>query len=374
MKKQVAPAKSEHPSEKVFDTWASTQHAMGELALTSIAKYKPLWMAWLSWCLQHDLAWDTVHSDNIRQFLQGAAPGKGATRRLAINPNKMSSYTRQRYWRLLRGVYFNAHKENLIEHNPVLDVDEKDRPKISAVDRTSQVLEPFLFSKLIQPGTIDELFPEKTQANWWYARDRALMAVLVETGITVTELIALRGQDLVEKNQGRAIASQHAQAVIEGFNGAELEIDVMETSTHVGRSLPISKAMAVLLREWLSWRHRLLVERSAMTGALVQRERFLADHARDGPLFIARRARSGTELFPLMDATSVYYTVSKAITRLREAEGLSNQTYIAKGPAVVRNSVIRQWIDALGPSVAADRAGLKSQDSLRLKPNTPETK
>lgn len=375
MTKKVEPAelKPVLPSEKAFDLWASAQHAIGELSLTSIGKYKPLWMAWLSWCLQHDIAWDAVQSDHIQQFLQGAAPGKGATRRLAINPNKMSSYTRQRYWRLLRGVYFTAHKEKLVTHNPVLDVDEKDRPTISEVDRTSQVLEPFLFSKLSQVRTIEDLFPQKTEANWWYSRDRALMAVLVETGITVTELIALRGQDLVETSQGREMAHPHVQTLLEASTGAELEIDVMETSTNVGRSLPISKSMAPLLREWLSWRQRLLVERSALTGPLEHRERFMAEHGRDGPLFIARRARSGTDIFPLMDATSVYHTVSKALTRLREIDGQSKQTYIAKGPAVVRNSVIRQWIDTVGPSEAADRAGLKSPNSLRLRSNSPGT-
>ncbi len=359
-------------SENAFDLWANTQHELGEMSLASIKKYKPLWMAWVSWCLLHEIAWDEVQSHDIEQFLQGPAPGTGPTRRLAINPKKMSSYTRQRYWRLLRGIYASAYKNKLTKHNPVINIDEKERPRISEVDRTSQVLEPYVFCKLAQPQTIEAIFPRKTKTNWWHARDQALIAVLVETGITVTELIALRGMDLVEVAQGRSMATPHAQTPIVDSPGAELEIDVMETTSNVDRSLPISKTMAPILRYWLAWRQKLLVERSAKTGPLNRRDQFMATHGREGPLFIARRARSGTEIFPPMDPTSVYHTVSQALTRLRNTEGLVSQTYIAKGPAVVRNSVIRQWIDTVGPAAAAAMSGLKSPNSLRLKATTSD--
>lgn len=356
-----------HPAEYAFHIWAGGEHAKGELSEASIRKYKPLWMAWLSWCLQRGVAWNAIQSDDVREFLQGAAPGKGVTRRLAINPDRMSSYTRQRYWRLLRGVYTAAKKAKLVDHNPALDVNEKDRPTISEVDRTSQVLEPFVFSELVKSETIEAVFPKKTETNWWHARDRAIIAVLVETGITVAELIALRGMDLVEAAPGRAVATSSSQHSFLATPGAELLLDVMETDSNVSRTLPISSELAPLMRGWLAWRQRLLVERSAMTAPLVQREQFMATHAQNGPLFIARRARTGTEIFPLMDSTSVYHTVSQALKRLRAVAQMQSSTYVAKGPAVVRNTVIRRWIDEFGPTEAAARAGLKSVNSLRLK-------
>ncbi|MFC6282102.1 MULTISPECIES: hypothetical protein [Polaromonas] len=366
-KTTAPPVEGVLPAEQAFNLWAKGENARGDLSEASIGKYKPLWMAWLSWCLLREIAWDAIQLTDIQTFLQGAAPGQGVTRRHAINPNRMSSYTRQRYWRLLRGVYAVALKGKLVDQNPALGMDEKDKPTISESDRISQVLEPFVFSILVQPSTIEAIFPKKTEANWWYARDRAILAVLVETGITVTELIALRGMDLVEATQGRAVATSNVQQSILATPGPELLLDVMETSSHVGRTLPIRPHLAPLVRAWLAWRQRLLVERSAATGPLRQRDQFMATHGQNGPLFVARRARSGTEVFPLMDSTSVYHTVSQALLRLRDMKQLESVTYVAKGPGVVRNTVIRHWITEYGPTEAAAMAGLKSVYSLRLK-------
>lgn len=355
------------PSEQAFHVWANVQKALGELSDTSIRKYKPLWMAWLSWCLQRGIPWDAIQSQDIQTFLQGSAPGQGVSRRRAINPDRMSSYTRNRYYRLLKGVYTTANKTDLIKHNPALAMDEKDRPTISENDRTSQVLEPFLFRELVKPERIEEIFPEKTKANWWHARDRAILAVLVETGITVTELIALRGMDLVEATQGRGVATPNVQKSIFATPNAELLLDVMDSSSKVGRTLSIGPQLAPLVRAWLAWRKRLLVERSAVTEPLNRRDHFMATHGLNGPLFVTRRARSGTEIFPRMDSASIYHTVSQALQRLRQMQQLESIAYVAKGPAVVRNSVIRRWIDAYGPEEAAAMAGLKSILSLRLK-------
>lgn len=355
------------PSEQAFHVWASVQKALGELSDASIGKYRPLWMAWLSWCLQRGIAWNAIQSEDIQTFLHGSPPGQGISRRRAINPDRMSSYTRQRYYRLLKGVYTTANKTDLIKHNPALDIDEKDRPAISENDRTSQVLEPFLFKELVKPERIEEIFPEKTKANWWHARDRAILAVLVETGITVTELIALRGMDLVEATQRRGVATPNVQKSTFATPNAELLLDVMGSSSDVERTLSIGPQMATLVRAWLAWRQRLLVERSAVTEPLDRQDQFMATHDLNGPLFVARRARSGTEIFPLMDSTSVYHTVSQALKRLRQMQQLESIAYVAKGPAVVRNSVIRRWIDEYGTEQAAAMAGLKSILSLRLK-------
>jgi integrase len=354
------------PSEAAFYGWATTQNAQGELSPASIAKYKPLWMAYLGWCDQREVPWNLIKSDDIVEFLNGPAPGQGVGRRQAINPDRMTSPTKTRYWRLLRGVYTYASKNGLIDHNPALNVDENDRPRLTENDKISQVLEPLVFQKLASASKIETLFPKKTDANWWYARDRAIMAVLVQTGLTVTELIALRGMDLLDI-QGRTVASGKVQPTLLGDTGAELQLDVMETAHNVGRTLPIRGDMALLVRAWLGWRNRLLVERSALNAPLSHRETYMREHGLNGPLFIARRARAGGEAFPIMDATSLYRSVSHALEKFRKIEKMPAENYIAKGPAIVRNSVIRYWIDELGPHAAAEMAGLKNMYSLRLK-------
>jgi integrase len=355
-----------HPGEQAFAQWGAAQCAQDELSPGSVLKYKPLWMAWLGWCSSVQVPWDQVHGPDVQRFLDGPAPGKGVSRRLAINPQRMSAYTRQRYWRLLRGVYATAFKAQLVQHNPALEVDDKDRPSIHENDRLSQVLEPFVFEKLQQAHTLEAIFTPKTPDNWWYARDRAILAILLETGITVSELIALRGSDLIEPEQGRAVASSSVQDSLLGHEPGELRLDVMQSSTTVGRTLAIKAAMAPLVRAWLAWREKLLIERSGTHARLIHRRAFMQEHSLRGPLFIARRARKGIEIFPIMDATSVYYTVSNALTRLRTLEHLENELYVAKGPGIIRNSVIRHWISAYGPEAAAAMAGLQSVASLRL--------
>ena len=68
-----------------------------------------------------------------------------------------------------------------------------------------------------------------------------------------------------------------------------------------------------------------------------------------------------------MDAASVYRAASKALVRIRQIEGTAADNYVAKGPGIIRNTVIRRWIDELGPHEAASRAGLKNETSLRLR-------
>ena len=353
-------------SNEAFHAWATAKIKLGDLSDDSIAKYQPLWNAWVAWCVEQETPWNAVQSSDIQKFLSGPAPGKGVSRRQAINPDRMSSHTSQRYFRLLFGVYTNASKLNLIGHNPAMDLDEVDRPSIAAHDRLSQVLEPFLFARLVKVASIEAAFPQTTDANWWYARDRAILAVLIETGVTVAELISLRGVDLVDEAQGRAVASPAYQQSLLSDAGPAMRLDVMETSQMVARSLPIRASFAPLIRAWLVWRETLIVERSLLAPEIA-RDQFMWAHGLHGPLFVARRARSGPEMCPSMDAASVYRAASKALVRIRRMEGVAALNYVAKGPGIIRNSVIRRWIDVLGPSEAAARAGLKNEASLRLR-------
>lgn len=354
-----------------FEAWASSQRAQGELSAASVAKYQSLWKAWLGWVSAQSLKWDGVTAADIERFLQGPAPGQGGRRR-AINAQRMSSYTVQRYWRLLLGVYAAAAREKHIPNNPVLDVPDELRPSVSGRDRQSQVLEPAVFSRLRQPRTLVSLLKTQSEEDWWHIRDRAMMAVLVEAGLTVSELIALRGMDIREIDTMAPPVDRQPSLIAP--TGEGLRVDVMATQDTIGRTLDLSPGMTVLVREWLDFRARLLLERSARTATLAQRSEFLRKHATQGPLFVARRSRASTEVLPEMDPVTVYYAVSQALKKLRaELTMLStgaDKPYVAKGPAVIRNSVIRLWLDQLGVEETVRRAGLKNADSLRLKANS----
>lgn len=350
-----------------FKDWAEGMVAQGELNEKSVEKYRPLWEAWRWWLSSAGQEWPTATASTIEKFLQGPAPEKGGRRR-ALNPSRMASYTRQRYWRLLRGVYATAVTAGQLQSNPALDVPEECRPTISSRDRESQILEPMVFRHLKDPGNLVSLIKVQSEADWWHVRDRAMLAVLVDTGITTSELIALRGMDLCRAD--RQAMTLH-QSELLNLKPPPLVIDIMQTKESIDRQLQISPPMAPLLIEWLRLRASLLLERSARTTRLSERSAYMQAHASQAPLFVARRARSAASELPPMEATSVYHTVSVTLKALREslAEVLPahDAPYVAKGPAVIRNSVIRHWLDTLGPSETVARAGLKNIESLRLK-------
>lgn len=363
------PSPVDAASMQAFESWAQTQMRLGELSDASVAKYRPLWSAWVGWTLLQGLRWNSVSQEDIGRFLQGPAPGQRRRRR-AINEQKMSSYTRQRYWRLLCGVYAEASRRGWVDSNLALDLPDEERPKVTDRDRQSQILEPAVFERLRTPAGLLNAIKTQSEQDWWHVRDRAIMAVLVETGITVSELIALRGMDvrdpLTFQSMDPVQPSLLPPTKIGGW------IDVMATSSTIGRSIPMRNNMTAVLQDWIRVRGLLLEERAARLTRLSERSAFLQEHAGRGPLFVTRRARSGSGVFPPMDQTAVYHTVKSCLLAIRsdlqEVLG-ADGPYVAKGPAVIRNSVIRHWLDAVGVEEAVRLAGLKNADSLRLRPN-----
>lgn len=352
-----------------FEAWADQQTRLDELSQASVAKYRPLWLAWTGWLLDRNVRWDAAGAGDIEAFLGGPAPGRGG-RRPALNPERMSSYTRQRYWRLLRGVYAVASHQGGVKESPALAVPDERRPSVGERDRQSQVLEPSVFARLRQPDTLRAILPLTSERDWWHVRDRALLAVLVETGLSAGEIIALRGMDVIDPDT--RLQYRPAQGKLLAEARASLLIDVMDGATTIGRTLALEPGMAALLQDWLLQRQRLLLERAARARPLSEREQFLREHDAQGPLFVARRARQGNAVLPSLDQVTVYYAVSHALKALRHdmAEILGTDgPHVASGPAVIRNSVIRHWLDRLGVEQTVRLAGLKNAESLRLRPN-----
>ena len=355
-----------------FESWANGAILHGDLSQPSVDKYRALWLAWRGWLLLRGVDWDRVTGVLVEEFLQGSAPGQGG-RRPAINTHRMSSYTRQRYWRLLRGVYARAAQEGKVPSSPLLEVPEQRRPTISSRDRLSQVLEPQLFERLQVPKTIESIITVKTAADWWHRRDRAMLALLVETGVTTSELIALRGKDLKRVDR---VALEVGVASSASDNPISLQLDVLDAPGSVGRTLRISDRYSYLLLEWLGFRRVLLSEWTTRVAEMEEGASVKAGHGDESPLFLARRARIGGDELPALEAVTVYYAVSKALNKLRSqvlppmtapsVGVVPDAPHVAKGPAVIRNSVIRAWLDSVGPVETVRRAGLQNVDSLRL--------
>lgn len=364
---QPLPAVDVPAGDDPYKIWTDS---MGEeLNATSIKAYRTMWDAWCWWLGENRQTWHTASAATIQRFLEGPAPER-AGRRKALSATHMSSYTRQRYWRILRGVYHSAVASGKLTSNPTLDVPEEQRPSISEVDRQSQVLEPAVFQRLRKAKTLVTIIKVKNENDWWHVRDRAMLAVLVDTGITTAELIALRGVDL-RRADNKPLSLEQVEHPDE--NSEPLLIEVMLSDQLVGRQLEISPPMAQLVLTWVCARAALFAKRSGRPpgGDAGQHQPDWLE-----PLFVARRTSApkpsaAPPALPPMDPTSVYYAVSQALKRLRKSAGSTQPAaggpHVAQGPAVIRNSVIRLWLDTLEVSEVVARAGLRRMESLRLK-------
>lgn len=352
-----------------FSDWKDEVIALDEMSEKSAVKYRPLWNAYRGWLINKACDWDKANASLIQEFLQGPAPGNGKRRR-ALNPSAMSTYTRQRYWRLLRGVYACAVKKKTIPNNPALDIGENQRPSIARKDRQSQILEPHVFERLCSPRTLNTIIQLSSADDWWHVRDRAIMAILCCTGITSSELIALRGVDVGPED--RKMANPTASFEWAAAAKSPLVIDIMMPGGKVGRTLTITPTMTAPVQEWIRRRTQLLTERGSHTVILADRAKFLKEHDQQGPFFVSRRKKNSANTLPAMEPVTLYYTVSQALMALRQQMGMnsndSDAPYVAKGPAVIRNSVIRRWLDTLGTQETINRSGLQDEQSLRLWP------
>ena len=353
-----------------FVLWSGAALSSEEMNKASVAKYASLWNTWRAWLLSRARDWHTATAQDIRTFLDGPSPGTVHSSRKPINPRRMSSYTRQRYWSLLRGVYAKAVSAKLLQENPALALPDQDRPSIARSDRQSQVLEPFVFERLRNAHTIRELLPLSSDNDWWHVRDRALIAILVSTGITSAELLGLRGVDVCPKS--RCAVPTTVALPFDVGSPDDWVVDIMATSTAVGRTMALKGELQSLVQEWARCRQQLLLNRCARAVSLSARAEFLKSHDLNGAFFLARRAKAGSALLPGLDQVSLYYTVSQTLLALRKSMGLDRDNcgpHVAKGPAVIRNSVLRCWLDHYGADVTVRLAGLKSVDSLRIDKN-----
>ena len=121
--------------------------------------YETVWKGWISWLAKEGRHWHEATSADVRKFLAGPTPGGDGVGRNPIDKRKMANYTQQRYWRVLRGVYALAFP--LDASRNMSELDDKDRPKVQARSRTSQVLPPGVLQALQDPQRLAALVPRE---------------------------------------------------------------------------------------------------------------------------------------------------------------------------------------------------------------------
>lgn len=392
-----------HPAWHVFDAWAHRMRASGELGTVTVATYRTIWGVWLDWLGTRQRDWLSADADLVLVFLNGPSPSLHH-HRAAIRTDRLANFTQQRYWRVLRAVYAQAVESGWLAANPVLDVEEAKRPVVLQRSRLPQLLPPAVLALLQDPQVVTACYPPKRGNAWCALRDRAALLVLAHCGITTRELMGLRGDD-VRMSGGGLWPLVEVQVQACGAHGAahqppapptgEMWLDVTRDLETVGRRLVLNEAVLACLWPWLLERQRVLAQRLAhRLGAgvaspaqwqrvyleeplFMSRQRSDAQIAADHGLAPARDAADSTgeaprvSLLPPMEASNVYCLVKKGLEGLLGRTDLPVQDprklgiNMATGAAIIRNTVLKHWLDTLGLSATLELGGLRSTEYLR---------
>jgi len=350
---QKPSAVPEH--EQVFDDWATPliekwhegdgrTRKDGTLSPASAAHYRYVWLAWCEWLggqtAKRSQAgtprWRTATPQEVTAFLTNPPPRK--TRATKIG--RRASFSRRSYWHILAGVYAHAALAQLIAESPLIHVP---KPGVDSAARAPQCVDPAVLAMIRKPRSLLQLVPD-TQPTWLAARDRAAIALVAHCAPTAAELRALKQQDL---------RLPEPQQPLEGMSAKpDGELDLP------GRTLKVPASIVPLLRDWLAEREEAILSASSKPAATARTLHRL-------PLFLGREGWSvdGASVPPGLSAPTTHMIFARAIEKAHEKLLASGQqqpgTYNAKGPASVRNSVIRGWALDHGAGTAALWSGLK---------------
>lgn len=360
--------------QEIFDRWASSEVAKWDQGASprsgfsrgTVPVYMSIWNLWLQWLGGRpseefrDAHWRWLWATplHVHLFVNGPAPA--ATRRKPKKDHELASFTKQRYWAVLRDVYSLAVIEGHLLQNPADEVMNK--PVVERRSRESQVLPAGVLQELRDQKALQALLPEG--AGWWVHRDRAAVALLAYCGMSAAELIAMKGKD-IRRGAGGAL-SVDPQEVLTGFaDAAAVHVDVGE------RSVPVADEALPAVYAWLDVRQGLLARQRERLQALAREQGGAASddstrRAPQQPLFLSRETKDGahTQLDPSSLFVLVRRCLKAAYARPRVKASLSEGEYVATGPAIIRNSVIKAWAQEVGAAQAAAWAGVKSLDRV----------
>lgn len=278
---------------------------------------------WNTWCVYlakggHEkgprpVQWMDVTPLDVVGFLNN-----GPTDRKKKGKPTASQITKSRYLRLIDRVYNFAKMNGWIDANPVESIAERDAPK--AANQDGCVLDPVVWitacELLSSPGDFDTVS----------VRNRAILLVLFELGLSPHELRALKVSDLKTEPGAEEGASRITAIHVDG------------PGTLRPRQLPISATVAAALSSWIEIRSTLA---SAESGQL---------------LFCTPRGP--------VSSVSLYLLVQKFLTK---ASNLACRDLpVRMGPQIIRNTLLVKILNEMvyTPAWVARFAGLKNVKGL----------
>lgn len=362
----------------MFERWSAAQmelhasqpprrgraRAKAGLSPTSIKIYQSIWRGWLDWLTTERLAWNAVTSADVERFLAHRTPSNEG--RPAIDRTTMAQYTRQRYFRVLQGVYSDASMLGVIEYNPVSPIhQEGHQPRVREIDRRPQLLPPGVLALLRSPAWLAEAIPLGAEQEWWLLRDRACVALVAHCGVTTGELRTLQGRDL--RDGLTAYQAERTSGYLRSDSTGPLFLDIRDGSDRVVRSVPLPLSALRVLDPWLAARRvQLRLQRQRWNimeeGARENTKLGKPRNSERAPLLLAS-GRNAAKTAGAGELTAgMLFRVFRTCLQVAYAQaptGIGKEQYVATGAAIVRNSVIAEWVEHQ-PEMAAELAGLKS--------------
>jgi integrase len=344
---------------ELFSHWLQAcgqQHWM-PLSETAAGPYRFIWGAWLKFIAgQANPAFSSsespqenpggIYSDALEQqpWLQ-ATPAQVLQFLTQVTRSQKqldlpSAITQRRYWRVLERIYQHAQLHGWVEHNPVQGLAAQDRPP--SEDPQGAILTPRMWRALQRhiPVATDLIS----------ARDRAVLLVLMQLGLSSEEVRSLALEDLLwqeaaQKAQAPITHTTNTPKALRSPTVTQPTIQARITALRITgsramqpRTLEVPPLLADALQDWLAYRAA------------------YAPMAQQPALFCTRKA-------PALSTHTVLHLVSKT---LQAASAQHPQELPPRmGPQVVRNTVIVQWLQSgLSEAEVLQRAGLKTPHAL----------
>jgi site-specific recombinase XerD len=337
--------------EQIFEEWLamrSLADARDRLDRNNAEPYRWIWSSWLRWLAAADPAaplrpraadWTKASTAQVLQFLErGVQPrqrnkpaakrkggGLAGSSRKSDRNSQVSEVTKRRYWRLLQRVYEFAKGKQLLHVNPA----DTDPGKAPAPEKTQgAIMHPRAWSAL------KALVAAPTDKEAWLdARDRAIMMLFMELGLTPAELSTLQ---ISEAQPG-----PKAKAFIVHIKGKR---------KHQQRDLVASNVLTKALQAWRVHRGEFLERKRETAGKHVQPE------AQD-LFFLSLRLGA-------LSWRSIYHLVEPLMQSAAKEAGIGRLPHL--GPVLLRNTRIVMWHQDNVPMVTLlKNAGLQNEESLR---------
>lgn len=189
-----------------FDAWVASLPSTRALAPRTITGYDQIWTPWLRFLAGRRKRWDEARADDFGAFLDSlqtprpaeprrsstAPQGGPAAAKVSVRPKRpkdkatepklkkpASHVTLRRYWRVVGEIYSYAVRTGTLSANPVCTANRPSKGEAAA----SVAIYPYFLRRLRKRlPTGDDVLSK---------RDRALIAVLADVGLTTHELIDL---------------------------------------------------------------------------------------------------------------------------------------------------------------------------------------